>query len=380
MKLKVLINGLILHELTSGIHHSLEQLIWHMDSVVRDEAISVFLPESYRGRLEHLRNISIRKLPRQRGNAMKRIWRENFELAKIFKKEGFDLFHGPAGSLPLTIPGRKSIITVHDLLAYEKPILCQRRTLAYHRVFMFSFLRRARAIIAVSDTVKQSIMHKFGVKEHKIQVIYHGVDDRLRTIVVPAILQEVRNKYRLPDNYILYLGNLESKKNIPLIIRAYSILKNRNSAITHKLVLAGRARWGYSRIAQEVKNSEFSNHILEPGFIDTVDLPAVYSMASIFVFPSLYEGFGIPPLEAMACEVPVIVSDRGSLPEVAGSGAILVNASDVAELYEAMLRLLYDKQLSKELVEKGRIVANNFNWEKAARATLEIYNNAFDNA
>lgn len=346
-------------------------MIWQLDGLVNDDHISALLPGSYKGKLTSLKSIQLQKMPFLRSNPVQRILVENFWLPRYARRQRVDLFHGPAAALPMFSPAGKTVLTVHDLLAFGKPALCQRRTAWYHQSFMERFIRKADRIIAVSETVKADIINRFHVLPGRIDVIYNGVDPDLKKITDKERLDHVRNKYQLPARYILYLGNIERKKNLCGLLKAYSLVSK--ELPEYKLVLAGRLLWGSEEVLREIKKLALSTDVILPGFIEPSDLAEVYSMADVFVFFSHYEGFGIPPLEAMACDTPVIISDQGALPEISGNAAMQVPVSDTGLLGNAIRFLISDRSTRQEQIRLGRIQVNKFNWKETAKKTLDVY-------
>ena len=215
------------------------------------------------------------------------------------------------------------------------------------------------------------LVELLGVESDKIEVVYPGVEKRFHPIEDQTLLEEVRNRYYLPSRFILSLGTLQPRKNFARLIEAYSLL------VTHypflQLVIAGGKGWLYEEIFATVEQLGLEEKVIFPGFVADGDLPALYNLADLFVFPSLYEGFGLPPLEALACGRPVITSDASSLPEVTGGAGLMVEAIDVEALAEAMKRVLEDKTLREGMIARGLEQAGKFTWEKAAVKLLNLY-------
>jgi len=221
--------------------------------------------------------------------------------------------------------------------------------------------RRSEKVIAISESTKRDIVSLLEIEEEKISVTHLGVDKRFRPVTEEQELAGVRRKYNLPPKYILYVGLIEPRKNLEALVDAY----HADSLHTEfDLVLAGNLGWGYAPLLEKVANSRIRNRIHMPGYIADTDLPALFSMAATFAYPSVYEGFGLPVLEAMACGTPVITSQVSSLPEVAGDAAILVDPSDRKALALALQKVLSDDHLRKSLSEKGIRRARLFTWEK----------------
>jgi len=226
------------------------------------------------------------------------------------------------------------------------------------------------AVITDSQVSRADIVHYLKVSPDKVTVIYPGVSSTCHPMPA-AEAAEVGRRHGLPASYLLYLGSVEKRKNVHGLLRAYALLRQRGES--RPLVVAGIQRSNASGLPRLVQELDLQGHVLFAGYVPDADLPAVYSGADLFVFPSLYEGFGLPPLEAMACGTPVVCSDAGSLPEVVGDAAVMVDPKDTEALAEAMYRVLADRELREELRQKGLARARQFTWEKAARETVAVY-------
>ncbi len=283
---------------------------------------------------------------------------------------GVDLFHGTDHLLP---PFRRirSVFTVHDVIPQLLPEFHLPLNRWYLTLMFPRFLRRADAVIAVSECTKRDTVRLYGVPEERIHVIYEGVDPRFRPARDHAVLQQVRGRYHLPQEYILYVGTIEPRKNLTRLLEAYHAL--RQEGFPHKLVFVGAKGWLYQPVFDRMRELGLEDDVILPGYITDEDLPAIYAGASLFVFPSLYEGFGLPPLEALACGVPAVVSDASSLPEVVGDAALKVPPEDTAALAHAMERVLSDAELAQRLAAAGPDRAGLFTWEKAAEETVALY-------
>jgi len=285
----------------------------------------------------------------------------------------------PAHVLPLIHP-RRSVVTVHDLgyLAYpeaHKP--GDRRYLDWSTRWN---ARRATTVIADSAATKADLIRAYGVDGRKIQVIHLGRDETLVPVRDAQILAEVRVRHGIAAHYMLYVGTLQPRKNLARLIEAFARAAAAPAFAGLQLVLAGKKGWLYDDLFAQVERMGLTGRVLFPGYVEDADLPALLSGALAFVFPSLYEGFGIPVLEAGACGVPVITSNTSSLPEVAGdpsagsgeAAALLVDPHDVDAIAEAMNRLVTDEALRAELSRRGLANVQRFSWEKCARETLAV--------
>jgi glycosyltransferase involved in cell wall biosynthesis len=287
----------------------------------------------------------------------------------------WDLFWTPGTFL---LPIRCSIVgTIYDLTTIIYPEF-HRRKVVKHQEKMFNYFKEsASLIIAISENTKIDIMKYLRIPEDKIRTIYCGVGDEFRKIEDIRVLESRLRGIGIDYPYIFYLGTLEPRKNVERLIEAFIQLKKRKQ-INEKLVISGIKGWGYQSIFDKVASSGIEKEIIFTGFVPNEFLPFLYNGASAFVYPSLYEGFGLPVLEAMACGVPVVTSNVSSLPEVAGDAAILLNPYSVDELADGIWRILSDEDLRNRCITKGIERAKSFTWERCAMETLKAFNEVYD--
>jgi len=316
------------------------------------------------------KNVDFREI---RLNRSFRILWENTLLPVDLIKERVDLFWGPSNFLP-PLKVCKYIVTIHDISSFifARTYPWLRRN--YYQVSIRNALHRADGIISVSSATKNDLIKYFPISEDKIRVIPNGVGEMFQSIISPKEILRVREKYHLPSEFLLSLGVLEPKKNTERIILAYARLKEEIANLP-KLVIAGSRAYGWknSSLFQLIKRLKLEEQVLFPDKIEQKDLPAVYHSALLFLYPSLYEGFGLPVVEAMACGTPVITSNVSSLPEVAGDAAILVNPYSVSEIAQAMKEVLLNDRKREEMREKGIKNAQRFSWQKSAQELLNFF-------
>lgn len=372
---KVLINGLLLNKELSGVQYYIKNLLDEYGRMSSSELeFSALLTSHYQKNIINNKNLRVETLNLENKNRIKRILFEHFRLSKLFIKK-YDLLHAPGYILPYNWK-KASVLTVHDLIALDYPQYCQNETVTYFKILLADSIKKATKIIAVSNKVKADILHRFDIKEEKIHVIYHGISERFKRLSANnKITDSIREKYNLPKKYILFVGNIEPKKNLVNLINAFYKLKNKNE-IEHKLVIVGKKGWKDKFVYKSVSKLKIDRELKFIGYIPEEDLPAIYSMADLFVFPSLYEGFGIPPLEAMSCEVPVLISNRGALPEITGGSCMQVDPYNIEEIANQIYKLLTDKKMSERLVEEGKEWVKRFSWKTTALETLKVYKEA----
>lgn len=307
------------------------------------------------------------------GRALTFLWRQvNYPVdwltgpIEVFHSTNFRVF-----------PVRKAklVITVYDLTVLKFPELHYRKRILEMRE-NFRRIARSDAVIAVSENTRQDLLLLTDLEPSKIEVIYGGISSNFTPVEGEAVLDEVVAHYGLPERFILFVGTLEPRKNIEGLINAFAWVKERWRDVP-PLVLVGRVGWLGSEVLDRIRKLEASGDVTALGFVDDRDLPTLMRRASIFVFPSLYEGFGLPPLEAMACGTPVVASNAPALPEVLGDAAILVDPYDVEALGRAMRRLINDQVLRKEMIVRGFERTQLFTWERAARQTWELYQRVY---
>jgi len=295
-----------------------------------------------------------------------------FNFPKIDKMiGGVDYFFSPHFILAPTSKNCRKIITFHDLsFEYYPEFFSFSRNIWHKLMRPKKQAQEADIIISVSESTKEDLVNLYKIKPEKIKVIYPGVGEEFKKLDSSKI-SKIKEKYNLPEKFILYFGTIEPRKNIDGIIKAFDLLKE-NLRSDIKLVIAGSPGWLYKNVFRAAEESMFKNDIIFTGFIEKEDKPSLYNLASLFVYPSYFEGFGFPPLEAMACGVPTIVSNCASLPEVAGEGALLVNPYYINEIFVAMKEVLTDASLREDLVNRGLYQAKKFSWDSCAKETLKI--------
>lgn len=278
----------------------------------------------------------------------------------------FDILHSSDWIQPPTTA--KKVTTVHDLVIYKYPQFSHPNIIETHKKRLYWVKRECDIVIVDSLATKSDLINLLKMDQAKIEVVYPGIGTEFQPQSNEEIIR-VKQRYGLYDNYILSVGTMEPRKNLHSVFAAFtrflqhSLVANKKTPI--ELVIVGRVGWG-----EELKHTRYI-HLL--GQIPTSDLPALYSGALFFMYPSLYEGFGLPVLEAMACGCPVLTSDRGSLKEVASDAALLVDPEEVDDIAVKMTQLYVDYDLQKKLVERGKENVNKFSWQKAAEKIIKIY-------
>ncbi len=322
-----------------------------------------------------------------------RYW-ENILLPQFSAENNIDIVFGAAYALPLLprwghvirrlpIPSRwkvpfnpgnrtKYVAGILDMIGFVHPETFTPKMRLWQHIFVKNAVSIADAIITISESTKRDILKFFPYDADRIHVTPLSVDEEFRPDHSEDQLRRVRSKYSLPPQFILYVGTIEPRKNVAGIAKAYATLPIQLRS-QYPLVIAGSRGWYADVIWEEIAALKISEHIIEIGFVASEDLPPLMSLAKLFVFPSLYEGFGYPPLEAMASGVPVITSNTSSLPEVVGNAGIMVEPMDYESMGGHMRRVLTDQKLHDELKSGGLKRAKEFTWKRTAECTLDVF-------
>ncbi len=314
-----------------------------------------------------------------------KLWFEQVSFPGVCRRQGLELAHVPYFASPL-FPTTPTVVTVHDLIPMLLPVYRSSIWVRLYTLLVAVAAKRADMVLTDSEASKWDIVRLLDIPAERVRVIYLAADDIYQPVLDRHRLAETRRKYGLPESYLLYLGGFDQRKNVPTLLRAFAQLA-KDSGIRDSrleigesrvsLVVAGRLLEKGSDFFPDprpiVQELGIEERVVFTGWVAEEDKPALYSGARALVFPSFYEGFGLPPLEALACGTPVIASNRGSLPEIVGDGGLLVEPDDVEGLATAMEKLLNDESLWADLRQKGLAHAARFSWEKTARETLAVY-------
>jgi glycosyltransferase involved in cell wall biosynthesis len=322
-----------------------------------DCAFATELGENFRAVPERSRGYSIR---------------EQIAVPLDLRRERADLFHAPHYVLPPLTPCR-SVVTIHDCIHLRFPqYLPNRLGYAYARSSLWVAAHRSARVLTVSEASKRDILRYFRIPESKIVVIYNAIDQRFSEEPPADEVMRVRERYQLNDPFVLYAGNIKPHKNLERLIEAFHMI--RRGEFEHvKLLIIGDEISKYATLRRTVHRYKLHKHVRFFGFVPDATLAILYRLARVFVFPSLYEGFGLPPLEAMASGTPVITSNVSSLPEVVGDAAMLIDPYEPDAIAGAMRRVLADDRLRDDMRERGLARAREFSWDRSIRRVREIY-------
>ncbi len=365
--MRVLIDAHMLGQQETGNEVYIANLLSGLDAIPEITCAAVFSPgyTSY-----SFKNIESLTLPTE-GN-----WhRLAYALSAVCKEWQADILHVTYNA-PFTIPC-KLVVSVHDVSFKRYPNAFSHRDRLLFATLLPLTLHRAAAVITLSQHARDELSMYYPFLQEKIHVTYLAAGNRF---VAPGEVEAgytIREKYHVEPGYILAVGNLQPRKNLNRLLEAFATTLPELPRTT-QLVIVGKAHWQASTVYQAIEELGITDRVVLTGYVPDDDLPALYCMASLFVYPSLYEGFGLPVLEAMACGTPVITSNVASLPEVAGESAILVDPYQVEEIAQAMQRVMTDHDLAKGLSRKGGEHVKQFSWLKTARETYSIYQSAME--
>jgi glycosyltransferase involved in cell wall biosynthesis len=297
---------------------------------------------------------------------------EQWRIPLALAREGVTLFHAPHYVLPPLVRC-KSVVTIHDCIHLMFPqYLPNRMALAYARASIGLAAKRANRVMTVSESSKRDILRFVDAAPEKIDVIYNAYDERFGVEPDEESVVRVRERYQLHDEFVLYAGNVKPHKNLERLLEAFYLV--RQSGMDHlKLVMIGDDISKYSALRRAVHQYQLHKYVRFLGYMPEETLAVLYRLAGVFVFPSLYEGFGLPPLEAMASGTPVVTSNVSSLPEVAGDAAVLVDPYEPQAIANGIMSVLTDEQLRADLRRKGLARAKQFSWEQSVRRIHDIY-------
>ncbi len=305
-----------------------------------------------------------------------RIGWEQFTLPSLIRQKQIAVLHSPVNVLPERLPHScAGVVTLHDLAFLRFPNVLTRAKRAYHRIFTLRSIRKAAVVIAVSESTKQDAVELVGIPPERVQTVYTCLDTRFVQRPAEETVQAFREKQGLTEGYLLYLGTLEPRKNIPTLIEAFARLRKIYGR-SEKLVLAGGKGWLYDAIFDRVRQLGLESEVIFPGYVEDTEQALWYAAAEVFVYPSLYEGFGIPVTEALACGTPVVTSNVSSLPEAGFDIALTVEPFNVEAMATALHTALTDEALRQTCRVMAPLVAEKFSAQRMVEQTLRVYEQA----
>lgn len=311
------------------------------------------------------------------GSNLSKLWLEQVTAPRRAAEVGADVLHYPYFAAPL-LSSVPVVVTVHDLIPMLLPAYRGSPQVRLYTRLISVGVRRASLVIADSESTRRDIVRRLGVAPGRVRVVLLAPSPRFSQAPGQAELEAVRKRYALPPHFVLYVGGLDQRKNVPRLVEAFALAR-RKWKLPHYLVIVGGRRPAnpfFPDPAETAWRQGVEDALLLPGHVPEDDLPAFYNLADAFAYPSLHEGFGLPPLEAMACGTPVVCSGASSLPEVVGDAGLLAPPTDIEAWAEALGQILTDEPLRDELRARGRERARRFTWQRTAEETRQVYREA----
>jgi len=381
--LRIAINGYFLQQPATGSGEHLYYLLEGLDSVDAENRYLVLHPRLSNSRVARVPHLGpqfdiqeITGTATRLGIRWGKLWWEQVALRGACARLGAELLHSPYFASPLN-SNLPTVVTVHDVIPMILPAYGRALHVKIYNALVGAAARQARAILTVSEASKQDIVRTLGIPAERVHVTYNATDASLRPIEDEAALEDMREKYGITGDYLLYFGGFDLRKNVERIVRAFHAARDSFDRPC-QLVLAGSLGLAgqhplYPDPRPLIRELGLEQQVVVKGRVSEEEKPLLYSAALAFLFPSLYEGFGMPVLEAMACGTPVLTSNNSSLPEVAGDAALLVDPHSTEEISQGMVRLANDASLREELRARGLDRARDFSWEQSAATTLDVY-------
>jgi glycosyltransferase involved in cell wall biosynthesis len=353
-----------------GIGTYVRNLVRHLARLDHETTYFLFCDDADESTLRDLAENFVPVVDDSPGYSLK----EHFSIAHKAHKLGVDLLHSPHYVLPIFCR-KPQIVTIHDCIHLQFPqYLPSRMALTYAKHMLHRAVQKSAMILTVSEASRKDILRFYPDADgERIQVVPNAIDEEILEDPGEEEMERVKERYQIRGRYILYAGNIKPHKNLDRLITAFGQVKQAPGHEDVKLLIIGDEVNKYGSLRRSMEAAGVRQDVRFFGFVPDHTLAALYRMASVFAFPSLYEGFGLPPLEAMACGTPVVTSRISSLPEVVGDAAVLVDPYDVTDIAQALCRVLDNETLAAELVQRGRERVHHFSWERSVRAIHECY-------
>ena len=370
--MKIGINARYLQNIHTGIANYLLNLILNLRMIDKKNEYILFLGSNKlipKAILDKKFDYDIPKIHAS-NQVLKILWAHLY-LPFAIKKLKLDIFHESAFVAPI-FKNCKTITTIYDLAFLYFPHCYTFRNRLYFKSLLSKSIKQSDSIITISESSKKDIIDNFQVSPDKIDVIYPGVDETFHTLENKDLMEEVKKIYKIKKNFILTVSSITPRKNLSRLIKSFKLLKDEKK-INWQLVIVGGKGWLYEDVFKEVSRYKLQEDIIFCGYVPQKHLLCLYNAASLFVYPSLYEGFGLPVLEAMACACPVVASNTSSMPEACADAALLVNPNNIEEFSSAINAIKDNSTLRQILIKKGLEQAKRFSWRRTAEKTLNAY-------
>lgn len=372
--MKTVINALQYKQNSSGIGVSIKQLFGRVSEFSCDEVLVVLAKDSpeFPVNEEDKDRISLYRIPFKKSQNLQRLFFQTFVMGRKFCKDSILLTTD--SKVPFFLPKSCKVVSlISDLATYRMPEAYQKSRVLWWKLQYRYLIKRADLFLCVSEFTKRDMTELWNIPENKIHVVYNAADKRFKLSGNIQGIEKVKLKYGIPEKYFLFVGNFNPRKNLERIILAYDKLKKETDC-EEKLVIVGEHGWKFSQ-NKALKDIKYKEEIIFTDYVADEDLPAIYEGAKIFLFPTLYEGFGIPIVEAQSCGTPVLTSNITAMPEIAGKAAVYVNPYDVDDICEKTKEILQSSELRKKLKAEGLENIKRFDWETSARKVNRILEN-----
>ena len=373
-------NGLMLSGQWSGIGtyaYNLMKTLWDIDQT--NNYIGWIPEASPFCDLSRQANVTLHRTPVSTQHMVRHFLWEQTQLPFALRQTQTDMFFSPSYTLPVLRISRSAyVVTVHDLILHHCPKTKKRLFNLYMQMSMRQIVRSSDLIIVDSDQTRRDLIDIYHIAEDRLVTIHLAASDFFAQPVPDDTLHNVQTRYDLGDTAILAVGDIEPRKNVTTLIKAVSMLKERGMKDL-QLVLVGKHRRGMDTLYKQIADHNLKKETILTGYISQEDLSALYRLARVFVYPSLYEGFGIPPLEAMLAGTPVVASNTSSVPEAVGKAGILVDPANPKQMADGIEEILVDDATARKLTQLGYQQARQFSWEKTARRTLQVFQSTVSN-
>jgi glycosyltransferase involved in cell wall biosynthesis len=346
------------------------RLVRSLAAIVAENELFVFVQDSRRALIDAPALEKVQWIETPEISPARRLVWEQTTLPRLARRSGLDLLHSPHYTRPLGL-SCASVVTFHDMTFFLYPQLHTRSKRLFFPWMMRMSARLADAIIADSESTRRDALKILSIPEEKIFTVPLGIGEEFHRITDMHLLEDCRRRYNLPQTFFLYVGLVEPRKNLPLLLNAYARLAQQEEP--PMLVVVGRFGWMVEDVLRQVEALQLQDRVLFTGYIPDQDLPLVYNLAQTLLYPSRYEGFGFPPLEAMACGTPVITTAVSAMRDQVGDAGLLIPPQDEQALFEAMRRLSRDPSLRRALAVQGQQQAEKYTWNQTALKTLQVY-------
>ena len=369
-------NAVLLNPSAGGIGTYMLNIIQEFNDMISDDILKIYLSTNQYTKYNNFSKFKAIKTPLLSDNPNQRVLLENLYWKGQLKEDGIDLFHSPISYIPynLNVP---AIVTIHDLRVFRFPETYTRLRALFLKQSIKYSVKKAKKIITISEFTKNELLDILDVSPDKIEVVHEGIDTALYEKTNINSTYGILGKYNISKPYIFTVGHLEPRKNYLRLIKAYESLPNEYKD-EFNLVIGGKENFNFKSLYQYVSKNSLEDKVIFTGFIADKDLPVLYHNAELFIFPSIYEGFGFPPLESLASGVAVVASNATSMPEVLGNAAEYFDPYSIENIKESLKKVLGDNSRRDELLKNSKEILKRLTWENCARRTKDIYANVLE--